>query len=122
MVFDFTSAAQGLPPLVVNVNVANPENPAGGVQVAFKVVALGLNVPPAGLDQVPPVAEPPTEPPNGAEVPPWHIAVKAAPASVVGGATIVKVFEEVAFPQGELPVAVKVSVTLPAVISAALGV
>ena len=44
------------------------------------------------------------------------------PATAVGAFTIVKVFVEVAFPHGALPVAVNVSVTLPAVISAALGV
>ena len=46
----------------------------------------------------------------------------AVPASAVGGALIVRVLVEVAFPQGALPTAVRVSVTLPAVISAALGV
>ena len=35
---------------------------------------------------------------------------------------MLSVFVDVAFPQGAFPVAVRVSVTLPAVISAALGV
>ena len=43
-------------------------------------VAFGVNVPPTPpSDQVPPVAEPPTEPPNVAEVDPWHIALSAEP-------------------------------------------
>ena len=46
----------------------------------------------------------------------------AVPATAVGAEIIVSVLFEVAFPQGELPVAVKVSVTFPAEISAALGV
>jgi hypothetical protein len=59
------------PPLVVKVKVAVPLYAAGGVQVAFKVVALGVKVPPATLEvQVPPVAEPPMLPPKAAEVPP----------------------------------------------------
>ena len=59
------------PPEVVKVKVAVPLYPDGGVQVAFKVAASGLNVPPTPpSDQVPLVAEPPTEPPNGEEVPP----------------------------------------------------
>jgi hypothetical protein len=58
------------PPLVVSVNVAVPLYPPGGVHVAFNVVAFGVNVPNAGVDHVPPMAEPPTEPPNDADVPP----------------------------------------------------
>jgi hypothetical protein len=78
------------PPLVVSVNVDVPLNPAGGVHVAFKVVAFGLKVPPSGVDHVPPVAEPPTLPPNAAEVPPWQIALRADPAFAVGdGLTVI---------------------------------
>ena len=76
--------------MVVKVNVTCPENNAGAVQVALSVVALGLNVPPTPpSDQVPPVADPPTEPPNAAEIPSWHIAVRGDPALAVGGAFIV---------------------------------
>ncbi len=49
-----------------------------------------------------------------------HI-VKSTPASATACALIVKVFVEVAFAHGAFPVAVNVNVTLPAVISAALG-
>jgi hypothetical protein len=78
------------PPLVVSVNVAVPLYPAGGVHVAFNDVAFGLKVPPAGVDHVPPVAEPPTLPPNAADVPPWHIALRADPAFAVGnGLTVI---------------------------------
>jgi hypothetical protein len=48
--------------------------------------------------------------------------VVAGPALAVGPADIVNIFEEVALLQGELPVAVKVNVTLLAEISAAPGV
>jgi hypothetical protein len=52
--------------------------------VAFKSVEPGLKVPPAVVLHAPPVAPPPTEPPNEAEVPPWHIAVIALPTFTVG--------------------------------------
>ena len=72
------------PPLVVNVNVAVPEYAPGGVQVAFNVVAFGENVPPtAPSDHVPEVAEPPTLPPKGAEVPPLQMAARTEPALAV---------------------------------------
>jgi hypothetical protein len=44
------------------------------------------------------------------------------PATAVGAAVIVRDFVDVAFVQPEAALAVKVSVTLPALISAALGV
>ena len=46
----------------------------------------------------------------------------AVPALEVAALRIVNVLDEVAFPQGEFPYAVKVIITLPAVISVALGV
>ena len=48
--------------------------------------------------------------------------ITAVPATAVAAGVIVSVLVEVAFPQGALPVAVNVSTTLPAAISAALGV
>jgi hypothetical protein len=48
--------------------------------------------------------------------------VTAVPAAAVGALVIVKVFEEAAVVQGAVPVEVKVNVTLPDEISAALGV
>jgi len=56
------ATGQGVIPVVVSVNTAVPENAAGGVQVAVNVFALGVKVPPEGVDQVPPVAEPPIVP------------------------------------------------------------
>ena len=50
-----------------------------------------------------------------------HVEI-AVPAAAAGACFIVKVFVDVAFAHGAFPVAVKVSVTLPAVMSAALGV
>jgi hypothetical protein len=98
------------PPLVVRVNVAVPEYPAGGVHVAFKVVAVGLKVPPAGVDHVPPVAPPPTDPPSAAEVPPWQIAAMAGPMFTVGFGLTVKFFVAIAGPH-KPPDVVRVKVT-----------
>ena len=69
IVFDAEAVPQELP-VVVNIKVAVPEYPPGGVQVAFKSFAFGLNVPPASVDHVPPVALPPIEPPRATVVPP----------------------------------------------------
>ena len=56
----------------------------------MSVVADGEKVPPIPpSDQVPPVADPPTEPPKAAEVPPMHMALRAGPALAVGPFTIV---------------------------------
>jgi hypothetical protein len=77
------------PPKVVSVKVAEPLYPGGGVQVEFNVVGAGLKIPPAGVDHVPPVAEPPMLPPREADVLPWHIALNADPALAVGdGVTV----------------------------------
>ena len=57
------------PPEVVKTKVAVPLKPTGGDQVVFKFVLPELKVPPAVVDHVPPVAEPPTEPPKTADVP-----------------------------------------------------
>ena len=48
--------------------------------------------------------------------------VAFGPAEAVALFTMVRIIELVAFPQGEFPIAVNVNVTLPEVISAALGV
>ena len=83
IIFTFEAAAgHGLIPVVVNVKTAVPENAAGGVHVAFKSLALGENTPPEVVDQVPPVAEPPTAPLKFTELP-WQI-VCADPAFAVG--------------------------------------
>ena len=80
--------------------------------MAFNVVAFGLNVPPAGVLQVPPVAPPPTEPPNAPEVPPWQMAAIAAPAVAVGeGFTCIVLLAEVV--PHEPPLVVNVSVAVP---------
>ena len=93
--FGFTScvlladAVPHVPPTVVSVKVALPLYPGGGVHVAFNVDGSGLKDPPAGVDHIPPVAEPPKLPPNAADVPPWHIALSADPAYAVGNGLIV---------------------------------
>jgi hypothetical protein len=87
-----------IPPEEVNVSVAVPEKAAGAVHVAFKVVAFGLNVPPADDVHVPPVAGDDTLPPNAADDPPAQIAAKPAPTFTVGLAITVtaKVLAELA--------------------------
>jgi hypothetical protein len=80
------------PPLVVRVSVAVPVYAGGGVHVALRVVAVGLNVPPAGVDHVPPVALPPTDPPRAVVVPPWQMAAMAGPIFTVGlGFTVTEI-------------------------------
>ena len=63
------AGTQGAIPVVVNVNIAVPLKLAGGVQVAFKSVAVGVKVPPAGVDHIPPVADPPIAPDKAMVVP-----------------------------------------------------
>ena len=55
-------AGHGFMPVEVRVNTAAPVKAGGGVHVAFKVLAFGLNVPPAGVVHVPPVDAPPNVP------------------------------------------------------------
>jgi len=106
----------GLPqelPVAVNVSMAVPLYVPGGVQVAFNVVLFGLNVPPTPpSSHIPPVAEPPINPPNAADVPPWQIAASEEPALAVGVAYTNSVVKDVGLPH-ELPVAVNVSVAVP---------
>ncbi len=56
------------PPLVVNVNVTDPDSEAPAVYVAVLAFEALVHVP-APPDQVPPVAPPPTEPPMAEDVP-----------------------------------------------------
>lgn len=73
------------PPVEVSVSVAVPEYEEGGDQIAFNVFAEGLKLPPnVPSDHIPPVAPPPTEPPNPMVLPPLQIGVTAAPAFAVG--------------------------------------
>src|SRR4030095_5114773 len=81
-----TVAVPHAPPLLVSVRVAVPLKLAGGVHVGLlDEFASGENVPPAPpSDQLAPVAVPPNEPPIGAEIPPWQMSARAAPALTVG--------------------------------------
>jgi hypothetical protein len=101
----------GAIPVVVSVRTAVPVNEPGGVQMAFKVLAFGLNVPPAGVVQVPPEADPPTMPVSDVE-PPWQM-VWAMPALAVGnGRTVIVTFEDTEG-QGDIPVVVNVNIDEP---------
>ena len=74
-------------------------------------------------DAVPDVKVPPEFPLEVKVVDPLlHIAFVPLKVPALGAAVMVKIFVDVALAQVPLPVAVNVSVTLPAVISAALGV
>ena len=72
---------------------------------------LFVNVPPAPpSDHTADVAPPPNEPPNAADVPPWHIAATAPPTFTIGlGFTTICLFAEVV--PHEPPAVVKVKVT-----------
>ena len=111
MFTDDVTAGHGLMPVVVNVNNAVPKYPAGGVQVAVNVFASGVNVPPAGVVQVPPVADPPTEPAN-VTVPPWQM-VCTAPALTVGVGLTMMFTDDVTAAHGLMPVVVSVSTAVP---------
>ena len=93
VIFLLAEVALQLPPVVVNTKIAIPEKPAGAVHVAFRSVFDGLNIPPAVVDHSPPVAVPPTDPPNGDDVPSIQIDDITGPALAVG-ATTVKVGDE----------------------------
>ena len=78
---------QGAIPVVVKVNTAVPTNPNDGVHVEFNELALE-KTPPAGVVQVPPVAEPPTVP-DSVTVPSLQM-VCVEPAVAVGeGVTVI---------------------------------
>ena len=111
------------PPLPVTVNVAvKLPDAAEGVNVASAGSAFWVHDPePPPPDHALPLLVPPAVAP---------VIVMAAipvqadillPAVAVGVALMVSAFVEVAFVQGEFALAVRVRVTLPAVISAALG-
>ena len=99
------------PPLVVKVKVIVPDSEAPAVYVAVAGLLALVQVPAPPL-QVPPVAPPDTEPPICAEVAPWHIADKAAPAFATGFGFTVIVLVAVVVPH-EPPLVVKVKVIVP---------
>ena len=105
------TAVHGLIPDVVNVSVAVPKKAAGGVHVAFKVLALGAKVPPAVVDQAPPVAEPPTEPASTTD-PPLQI-VWDVPALAVGNGLTKNEFEIVGVDQSQIFFAFTVILYVP---------
>lgn len=112
MLTEEVTTGQGLIPVVVSVSTAVPEYPTRGVHVAVKVLAFGENVPPAGVLQVPPVAEPPVAPAIVAD-PPWQM-VCGEPALEVGvGLTITLIGADTAA-QGLIPVVVRVNIAVPA--------
>ena len=79
------------PPVAVRVRFAVPTNPIGGVQVALRVVAFGLKVPPASLVHVPVMADPPMLPPKELEDPAPQIGDVAGPAFAVGDGITVNI-------------------------------
>ena len=84
----------------------------------MSVVAFGPNVPVPEVVHVPPVAPPPTVPPNEADAKPEH-SVWAAPALTVAALRTVSVTVTIAAPHGEVwPVVVRVNVTVPVEASA----
>jgi hypothetical protein len=88
-------------PVEVSVSVTVPAEVSApdGLYVAPSAVALGANVPVPEDVQVPPVAPPPTVPPNVAVALSEHI-VWLAPAIAVAAGAIVIVMDELTDPQG----------------------
>ena len=88
----------------------------------MSVVVLGANVPPVADDHTPPVAPPPTVPPKPT-VTSLEQIVWLLPATAVAVRLMVIVIVEVTDGQGPVgSLDVKVTVALPAEISAAVGV
>ena len=101
------------PPLVVSVKVTGVDEDDEAVYVVvFGVVPeLLVKVPPAApSDHMADVAPPPNEPLRAAVVPPWQIAVVAAPAFTVGlGLTVSDLPAEVVPHEPPLVVSVRVT-------------
>ena len=113
----------GALPVAVNVSVTLPAviSAALGVYVAVVNEFALANVP-VPLDvHVIPVLLVALDPAVIFTAPELEHVVTAVPATAVAAWVIVSVLVEVALPQGALPVAVNVNVTLPAALSAALG-
>ena len=119
------AASQGPAGLfVVRVNVVVPAriSAADGVYTAFNVELLGLNVPPLPVQDAD-VALPPITPAIATVLPAQIVC--GPPALTIGMGLMVNTIVELTSPQGP-PLsgsrAVYVKLTVPAVISAALGV
>ncbi len=109
-------------PVDVNVNVTLPAAISAPLGVYVAVVSeVGLaNVPVPLVVQAVLAAFVALDPAVIATAPEFEHVLIAVPATAVGEAVVI-VFVEVTVAQLPLPVAVKVNVLLPAVISAALG-
>src|SRR5580765_3986125 len=108
---------------VVIVRVTPPADisVAVGMWVAWRVEALGLNVPAPPL-HMPLEAPPPTAPASCTAGDDVH-TLRSAPATTVAAGRIVIFIWSLTWPQGPLTAPlVSVSVTEPAAISAAVGV
>ena len=106
--------------MVVNVRVITPAAISAevGVYVAFRVVLFGTKLPAPPL-QMPPLAMP-TEP-FSTTLALLAQAVMSAPAFTTGGGVKFRETWSATDTQPPLPVVVRVSVTLPAAISAGVG-
>ena len=123
-VFVEVAFAHGAFPVAVSVSVTLPAVMSAALGVYVAVVRdVALARVPLPLEvHVTPVLFVALAPVVIFTAPELEQVITAVPATAVGAVTIVRVFVEVTSLHGELPVAVKVSVTLPAVISDALGV
>jgi len=112
VILTFEEAAEQTPePVVVRVSTAVPVNTGVGDHVAFNVFASGVKVPPAGVDHVPPVAEPPIEPAKVAE-PLWQIVCAVPAFDIDPGLTVMLTVAETDG-QGVIPVVVSVNTAIP---------
>ena len=119
-----TALAQVPFPLAVKVIVTLPAaiSAALGVYVAVVNELAFANVPVPPDVQVMPLLLVALDPAVIFTAPALEQVVTTVPATAVGAGVIVSVLVDTAFAQVPFPVAVKVIVTLPAAISAALGV
>ena len=110
-------------PVVVSVSVTVPADlsASDGLYVAFSVVASGVSVPVPEEVQVPPVAPPLTAPPRPAVL--WLAQIVWLPPVLATAAlcTVTTTCAVCAVQVDRSPVEVSVSVTVPAVASAAVG-
>ncbi len=114
-----TAFAQGALPVAVRVKVTVPVSPAPGVYVAV-VSEEGLAIVPVPSDDQMIPALLVADAPAVIFTTEFEHVVTAVPATAVGAVEIFKVLVDTAFAQGELPVAVRVKVTVP--VSPAPGV
>lgn len=119
-----TAFAHAVFPVAVNVRILLPAaiSAALGVYVHKVNELASVKVPVPFDDQIIPALLDALDPAVMFTAPVAEQVITGVPATAVGAGVIVSILVEIALGQGVLPKAVRVIVTLPAVISAAVGV